>query len=53
MRQTNRVTKENHLDKKSKMLLLFIKVRKGCFFDKSRKVITEVVKNTYKDSFIT
>ena len=53
MRQTNRVAKENYRDKKGKMLLLFIKVSTGCFLDKRRKVITEVVKNNYKGSFIT
>ena len=53
MRQTNRETKENQGDKKGKMLLLFIKVGKGCVSGKSRKVTTEVVKNSYKVSFIT
>ena len=53
MRQTNRETKENQRDKKGKMLLLFNKVGKGCVLDKGRKVITEVVKNSYKGSFIT
>ena len=32
------------------MLLSF---GKGCVLDKGRKVITEFVKNSYKDSFIT
>ena len=41
-RQANRETKENHRDKKGKMLLLFNKVGKGCVLDKGRKVITEV-----------
>ena len=53
MRQTNRETKENQRDKKGKILLLFNKVGKGCVLDKGRKVITEVVKNSYKGSFIT
>ena len=53
MRQTNRETKENQRDKKDKMLLLFNKVDKGCVLDKSRKVITEVIKNSCKGSFIT
>ena len=53
MRQTNRETKENQRDKKDKMLLLFNKVDKGCVLDKSRKVITEVIKNSYKGSLIT
>ena len=54
MRQTNRETKENQSDKDGKMLLLFNKVGKGCVLDKGRKVITEVVKNSYnKGSFIT
>ena len=35
------------------MLLLFNKIGKGCVLDKSRKVRTEVVKNSYKCSFIT
>ena len=52
MRQTNRETKENQRDKDGKMLLLFNKVGKGCVLDKGRKVITEVVKNSYKGSFI-
>ena len=47
MRQTNRETKENQRAKKDKMLLLFNKVDKGCVLDKSRKVITEVIKNSY------
>ena len=51
MRQTNRETKENQRDKDGKMLLLFNKVGKGCVLDKGRKVITEVVKNSYKGSF--
>ena len=46
VRQTNRETKENQRDKKDKMLLLFNKVDKGCVLDKSRKVITEVIKNS-------
>ena len=45
-RQTNRETKE-----KGKMLLF--KVGKGCVLDKGIKVIIEVVKNSYKCSFIT
>ena len=53
MRQTNRETKENQRDKKGKILLLFNKVGKGCVLDKSRKVITEVIKNSCKGSFIT
>ena len=53
LRQTNRETKENQRDKKGKILLLFNKVGKGCVLDKGRKVITEVVKNSYKGSFIT
>ena len=53
VRQTNRETKENQRDKKGKILLLFNKVGKGCVLDKGRKVITEVVKNSYKGSFIT
>ena len=53
MRQTNRETKENQRDKKDKMLLLFNKVDNGCVLDKSRKVITEVIKNSYKGSLIT
>ena len=52
VRQTNRETKENQRDKKGKILLLFNKVGKGCVLDKGRKVITEVVKNSYKSSFI-
>ena len=52
MRQTNRETKENQT-KKDKMLLIFNKVGKGCVLDKSREVITEVVKNSYKGTFIT
>ena len=46
VRQTNRETKENQRAKKDKMLLLFNKVDKGCVLDKSRKVITEVIKNS-------
>ena len=53
MRQTNRETKENQKDKKGKMLLLFNKFGKDSVLDKSRKVITDVVKNNYKDGFIT
>ena len=53
MRQTNRETKENQRDEKGKMLLLFKKFGKGCVSDKSRKVTTEVVKNSYQVSFIT
>ena len=52
LRQTNRETKENQRDKKGKILLLFNKVGKGCVLDKGRKVITEVVKNSCKGSFI-
>ena len=52
MRQTNRETKENQTEK-DKMLLIFNKVGKGCVLDKSREVITEVVKNSYKGTFIT
>ena len=52
MRQTNRETKENQTEK-DKMLLIFNKVGKGCVLDKSREVITEVVKNSYKGIFIT
>ena len=52
MRQANiqRETKENQRDKKGKMLL-FKRVGKGCVLDKGRKVVTEVVKNSYKGSF--
>ena len=53
MRKTNRVTKVNQTDKKDKMLLLFNKVGKGCVLDKGRKIISEVIKNSYKGSFIT
>ena len=53
MRQTNRETKENQSDKDGKMLLLFNKVGKGCVLDKGRKIISEVIKNSYKGSFIT
>ena len=53
MRQTNRETKENQRDKDGKMLLLFNKVGKGCVLDKGRKTISEVIKNSYKGSFIT
>ena len=53
MRQTNRETKENQRDKDGKMLLLFNKVGKGCVLDKGRKIISEVIKNSYKGSFIT
>ena len=42
VRQANRKTKENQRDKKGKM-----------FLDKGRKVITEVVKDSYKGTFIT
>ena len=52
MRHTNRETKENQTEK-DKMLLIFNKVGKGCVLDKSREVITEVVKNSYKGTFIT
>ena len=52
MRQTNRETKENQTEK-DKMLLIFNKVGKDCVLDKSREVITEVVKNSYKGTFIT
>ena len=52
MRQTNRETKENQRGKKGKILLIFNKVSKDCILDKGRKVITEVVKNSYKGSFI-
>ena len=53
MRQTNRETQKNLRDKKGKMLLLFNKFGKGCVLNKGRKVITEVVKNSHKSSFIT
>lgn len=46
MRQINRETKENKSDKKGKMLLLY----KRSVLDESRKVITEVVTNSYKRS---
>ena len=46
MRQINRETKENKSDKKGKMLLLY----KCSVLDESRKVITEVVTNSYKGS---
>ena len=45
MRQINRETKENKSDKKGKMLLY-----KRSVLDESRKVITEVVTNSYKGS---
>ena len=48
MRQTNRETTENQRGKKGKILLIFNKVGKDCILDNSRKVITEVVKNSYK-----
>ena len=35
------------------MLLLFNKIGKGCVLDKNRKVVIEVVKNSYRGSFIT
>ena len=35
------------------MLWLFNKVGKCCVLDESRKVVIEVVKNSYKDSFTT
>ena len=53
MRQTNNETKENQKDKKGKMLSLFNEVGKACPLDKDRKVITEVVKNSFKGGFIT
>ena len=53
MRQTNRETKENLRDKKGKVLLLFNKVGKGCALNEGRKVITEVVKDSHRSSFIT
>ena len=56
MRQTNRETKGNRRNKKGKillLLLLFNEIGKGCVLDKSRKVIIEVVKNSYQGSFIT
>ena len=34
-------------------MLLFNEIDKGCVLDKSRKVIIEVVNNSYKGSFIT
>ena len=52
MRKSNRETTENQRDKKGKILLLFNKVGKGCVLGKGRKVITEVVKNSYKGNFI-
>ena len=52
MWESNRETKENQRDKKGKILLLFNKVGKGCVLGKGRKVITEVVKNSYKGNFI-
>ena len=45
MRQINRETKENKSDKKGKMLLY-----KRSVLDEHRKVITEVVTNSYKGS---
>ena len=51
MRQTNRETKGNQMEK-DKMLLVFDKVGKGCVLDKSREVITEVVKNSYKGGYL-
>lgn len=45
MRQINRETKENKSDKKGKMFLY-----KRSVLDESRKVITEVVTNSYKRS---
>ena len=45
--------KQNQRDKDGKMLLLFNKVGKGCVLDKDRKIITEVIKNSYKSSFVT
>ena len=53
MSQSNRETKKNQRGKKGKISLLFNKVGKGCVLDKCRKVITEVVKNSHKGSFIT
>ena len=44
MRQTNKETKRNQRNKKSKMLLLFDKIGKGYVLDKNRKVLViEVV----------
>ena len=45
--------KQNQRGKDGKMLLLFNKVGKGCVLDKDRKIITEVIKNSYKSSFVT
>ena len=53
MRQTKNETKENQRDKNGKMSLLFNKAGKGCVLDKSRKAVIEVVKKSYKGSFIT
>ena len=53
MRQTKSETKENQRDKNGKMSLLFNKAGKGCVLDKSRKAVIEVVKKSYKGSFIT
>ena len=53
MRQTNRELKGNQRNKKSKMLLLFNKIGKGCVLDKNRKVVIEVVKNSYRGSFMS
>ena len=53
MRQTKSETKENQRDKNGKISLLFNKAGKGCVLDKSRKAVIEVVKKSYKGSFIT
>ena len=53
MRQTKSETLENQRDKNGKMSLLFNKVGQGCVLDKSRKAVIQVVKKSYKGSFIT
>ena len=49
LRQTNRETKENQKGQKGQNVIID-KVGKDCVLDKSRKVITEVVKNSCKGS---
>ena len=52
MRQTNR-KKRKPTGQKGQNVIIIYKVGKGCVLNEGRKVITEVVKDSHKSSFIT
>ena len=52
MGYTNRETERKQRNKKGK-ISLFNNIGKGCILNKSKKLVIEAAKNSYKDSFIT